>query len=99
MKVADVSKIQWYLGVNESGAPRPYTTSKDIEAVTFEIDDKYRAVVKLGEWIKKPCFYGHTYYCSECGSTESKTLLGNLFKYCPNCGAMMEEHNAYKRND
>lgn len=48
------------------------------------------AGVKCGEWIKKPYFYGNTYQCSNCGSTDYKNYLGILFKFCPGCGYMMK---------
>lgn len=53
---------------------------------------------KTGHWIEQEDFNGDTYYdCSECGESFcliEGTPTDNLYKYCPNCGAKMEEHDA-----
>ena len=50
---------------------------------------------KTGHWIEKDGFDGDTYYdCSECGESFcliDGTPTDNLYNYCPNCGAKMEE--------
>ncbi len=50
---------------------------------------------KMGQWIEKDGYDGDIYYdCSECGEswvTIDGTPWDNGMKYCPNCGAMMEE--------
>ena len=50
---------------------------------------------KTGHWIEKDGFDGDVYYdCSECGESFcliDGTPTDNLYNYCPNCGAKMEE--------
>lgn len=57
------------------------------------------AGVKCGEWISKPYFYGNTYQCSNCGSTDYKNYLGILFRFCPDCGYMMIKGGTKCEND
>lgn len=57
------------------------------------------AEAKRGEWIKKPYFYGNTYQCSNCGSTDYKNYLGILFRFCPGCGYMMIKGGTKCEND
>lgn len=47
------------------------------------------ALVKRGHWIQKPTSrmqYYQDYECSECGIVEDE-----IVRYCPNCGALMQE--------
>lgn len=50
---------------------------------------------KTGHWIEKEGFDGDIYYdCSECGEAFcliDGTPKDNLYNFCPNCGAKMEE--------
>ena len=48
------------------------------------------SVVRHGHWIY---LYDGNYKCSECGSwwTCDKPPIESGLKYCPNCGAKMEE--------
>ena len=50
---------------------------------------------KTGHWIEENGFDGDTYYdCSECGESFcliDGTPTDNLYNYCPNCGAKMQE--------
>jgi len=43
---------------------------------------------KRGRWDKHSSGVYVWHYCSECGG---QLILHNLPKYCPNCGAKMEE--------
>lgn len=51
---------------------------------------------RTGHWIEQDGFDGDTYYdCSECGESFcliDGTPTDNLYNYCPDCGAKMEEH-------
>ena len=74
-----------------------------IELSEYVIDAIADAVVKkmqepkTGHWIEKDGFDGDTYYdCSECGEPFcfiDGTPTDNLYNYCPNCGARMEEED------
>jgi len=44
---------------------------------------------KRGRWIKKPYLLGTSWFCNLCGSNYG--MPHEIFNYCPNCGARMEE--------
>ena len=44
---------------------------------------------KRGTWIKKPYLLGTSWFCNLCGSNYG--MPHEIFNYCPNCGARMEE--------
>ena len=49
--------------------------------------------VKTGKWIYDNQFHWYRASCSECGymrATDIKADNWNFWKYCPNCGAKME---------
>ena len=52
-------------------------------------------LVKRGRWIGTHDGVYYSYSCSECGAealTEEETMHDQvLSKYCPNCGALMED--------
>lgn len=79
-----------------------YGDAVPVYGVTAEDIDNAPTVdagVKCGEWIKKPYFYGNTYQCSNCGSTDYKDYLGTLFKFCPGCGYMKINGGTKCEND
>lgn len=47
-----------------------------------------------GYWIEKPYLFGTTRYCSICG--QNYGMPHGVFKYCPNCGAVMEDKLPYE---
>ena len=50
--------------------------------------------VRRGKWKPRDFTYGRSYYfCSACEETvDMPTAMGiPMFRYCPNCGAWMEE--------
>jgi len=57
---------------------------------------------KTGHWIEKDGFDGDVYYdCSACGESFcliDGTPTDNLYNYCPNCGAKMEESEVSDAN-
>lgn len=71
--------------------------SKGLRPVTFEmiwaIKSLPSAEPKKGRWIFARSF---VWECSECGKSPTKGMgftkrKDELFRYCPNCGAKMEE--------
>lgn len=75
---------------------------EEYETVT-EFADRCRECGKMrkGHWIdidSKSFEFHRVYKCSECGSTEIEYPEGihGHFKYCPSCGAKMEEQDADK---
>jgi hypothetical protein len=72
-----------------------YGDTVPVYGVTAEDIDNAPTVdagVKRGEWIKKPIFSGKSIpICSECASVAvGAYLFGRLYKYCPHCGARMQ---------
>lgn len=47
------------------------------------------APVVHGRWIERPFLLGTTHVCSECNDYYG--MPHEIFKYCPNCGAKMDE--------
>lgn len=74
-------------GYERHPLPEWYALDKAIEVIEQES--------KAGHWIEKDGFDGDVYYdCSECGESFcliDGTPADNLYNYCPNCGAKMEE--------
>ncbi len=48
---------------------------------------------KTGTWVyQKGVGWGETWICSECGEKTTSTVMGKpRYKFCPMCGAWMEE--------
>lgn len=92
---ADISSMRVYVGGKDITDPeyRKSVLKAIAEAPTVD------AGAKCGEWIKKPYFYGNTYQCSNCGSTDYKNYLGILFRFCPGCGYMMIKGGTKCEND
>lgn len=75
-----------------------HSTSEDEDYLTeFGCDDfkdhsKWMEQ-KCGRWIEKTNPWGqdgsHSYDCSNCG--ERTCVVGQRLRYCPNCGAKMED--------
>ena len=70
--------------------------TEDLEQVVYFLDacPTVDAVpVVHGRWIEKPNPWGqdgsHSYDCSICG--ERTCVLGHKLRYCPHCGAKMDE--------
>lgn len=65
------------------------------------------APVKRGHWIQKPTSgvqYYQDYECSECGLVvPNRELQGivedGIMRYCPNCGALMQEDKDESETD
>lgn len=95
MRLIDGDKFRLALLILRDAA---YTVSGNTDAVDKVLDmlDKQETVdtVKHGHWI----FTGRTYKCSNCCLKEDNAVEADLcdmplinFKYCPNCGAKMDE--------
>lgn len=50
---------------------------------------------KTGKWLyKRGMGWGETWICSECGEKTTSTVMGKpRYKFCPMCGAKMEEED------
>lgn len=50
---------------------------------------------KVGKWIYKSCIgWEETWICSECGEETTSTCMRKpRYKWCPMCGAKMEEQD------
>ena len=91
----EVIKKILYMGVGRSGIENE--NSKIAQALNELME--YRAIGTIEEFkalkeksvAKKPRFYAHNYYCTECGN-----LVGNnefewqRFLYCDNCGQKLD---------
>lgn len=45
--------------------------------------------VKYGEWEESPCFDYCFWVCTNCEFPSEAIAAPSLYKYCPNCGAIM----------
>lgn len=45
--------------------------------------------VKYGEWEESPCFDYCFWVCTNCEFPSEAIASPSLYKYCPNCGAIM----------
>lgn len=70
------------------------------DGVYVRINDVFAGLESLpsadrptGEWIPHPeISRGETWLCSECGEKTTSSVIGKpRYKYCPMCGAYMEE--------
>ena len=92
----EISKLAEFTDLDGDTVPVYGVTAEEIvNAPTVD------AGVKCGEWIKKPCFPERAVYiCSECASIAINAyLFGRLYKYCPYCGARMQNGGAKCEND
>ena len=92
----EISKLAEFTDLDGDTVPVYGVMAEDIDkAPTVD------AAVKCGEWINKPCFSERAIYiCSECASIAINAyLFGRLYKYCPYCGARMQNGGAKCEND
>ena len=83
----EITKLAEFKDLDGDTVPVYGVTAEDIDnAPTVD------AEAKCGEWIKKPFIPGKDIpICSECASIAvSACLFGHLYKYCPYCGARMQ---------
>lgn len=77
-----------HLGFNVNNAIKTdFTEERELNCPLKEVPN--------GEWIERDDGWGDNYYdCSVCGeswATIDGTPFDNGMKYCPNCGAKMEQ--------
>lgn len=84
------------IGLYKSSTHREVRDGKTIliidDACIHAIDDQptiKTASVMHGHWIKKPYLMGTSHFCSRCG--DNYGMPHGQYKYCPNCGAKMDE--------
>lgn len=71
-------------------------TDEEIEITIDRIPTVDAKPVRHAHWIWKGDEGDSRFMCSECGGKEYvPTCMGipNIWEYCPNCGARMEEYN------
>lgn len=73
------------------------TTATTQTSMVYLIQPNADAVErKVGKWLESNESISRPYMCSNCGCLyDVDTIMGKLcWKYCPNCGAEMEEDDA-----
>ena len=64
------------------------------EALKLAVDALEQEPIRHGKWIYGNDFHWYTASCNKCGyqrRTDIKADRWNQWKYCPNCGAKMDE--------
>lgn len=69
-----------------------YSTA-EARGIAMAIDSIKKAptieTVKYGEWEESPCFDYCFWVCTNCEFPSEAIAAPSLYKYCPNCGAIM----------
>lgn len=64
--------------------------------IKFDIDEAptiESEPVKHGRWEEHICFDDGFWICSNCKFVSQATAAPKLYRYCPNCGAKMDEED------
>lgn len=89
-RLIDADKFIEYLGLDAENSREENLG----EIVTLEDFDRQPTVdaepVRRGKWIDVGSGFNYHFECSECGWKDGYPF-NDRHKYCPNCGAKMEE--------
>lgn len=81
-RLIDANALHYHMGVNQDDKQIFYITGEDIDAAPTIDPENLRP---SGRWDDA----GYVVWCSNCG--EPYLPAYKSYKYCPNCGAKMEE--------
>ena len=83
-RLIDANALHYRMGVNQDDKQIFYVTGEDIDAAPTIDPESLRP---SGRWDDA----GYVVWCSNCG--EPYLPAYKSYKYCPNCGAKMEDTN------
>lgn len=92
-RLIDANALHYHMGVNQNDKQIFYITGEDIDAAPTIDPESLRPTahwVKDGEVENPYRGSGTKYHCSACGRRAGYKQRW-IYKYCPHCGAKMED--------